>query len=241
MSNLRFKMNHFNVRETSIIDLSINQLAIIGEGESEISVPKTSVTMLSNNAKGNTRSYKLTGMSKKLIGNNLKFLDAIDRLSFKRKINPAELLGLIASESAFDPKAKNEKTGATGLIQIIPDTAKKLRLTTKQIGEMSATDQVPFIDNYFEMTKLQDNPTKEQLYTSIFLPIYIDQDSNFDLLKKQGLFSDGSKVTPFDIAQYERNKGLDTNKDGIIKIKDLGTKISNKMKEYGIEDLTQGI
>ena len=38
--------------------------------------------------------------------------------------------------------------------------------------------------------------------------------------------------------RYERNSGLDLDGDGFISVGELGSRIKNKMSDFGIEDLT---
>ena len=56
-------------------------------------------------------SYSLTGDAAELIGNDQEFLSEVNTVSAKHGINPAHLLGLIASESGFNPKAQNPAAG----------------------------------------------------------------------------------------------------------------------------------
>ena len=170
----------------------------------------------------NEPKIELSGASKELIGDDKPFLKAIEDLSEKRGINQSELLGLIASESSFDPKAVNKDTGATGLIQFMPEVAESLGTTTDEIREMRSTEQVKLIDKYFDMNKLPDNPTAGQLKTNVLMLIYTDKSDDFELMTKNKQFTDGEQ------SKYIFSKsGLDSNKDGFITIGD-GRKCNKK-------------
>ena len=180
-------------------------------------------------------TFDLTGASQDIIGDDVEFIEAIKKVSKKRQINPAELLGLIASESSLDPKAFNEDSGAAGLIQFLPKVAEDLGTNTDEILKMSRAQQVDLIDKYFEMNKLPNNPTAGQLKTNVLMPFYTDESDDFELMTKFDKFTDGQQGFPnvFDV-----NKGLDYNKDGFVTIGEAGESITRKMDEFGILDLT---
>ena len=184
---------------------------------------------------GEKDGFELSGAAKKLIGGDKPFLKAIEDLSEKRGINQSQLLGLIASESSFDPKAVNKDTGATGLIQFMPEVAESLGTTTDKIQKMSRAEQVKLIDKYFDMNKLPDNPTAGQLKTNVLMPAYTDKSDDFELMTKNKQFTDGEAGNP---NTYSQNKGLDYNEDGFVTVGEAGESVTKKMKEFGIRDLS---
>ena len=181
------------------------------------------------------KTFELSGASKKLIGGDEDFLEAVKEVSEKRGINQSEFLGLMASESSLDPKAVNKDTGATGLIQFLPEVAESLGTTTDKILEMSRAEQVKLIDKYFDMNKLPDNPTAGQLKTNVLMPAYTDKDDDFELMTKFKKFTDGEAGNP---NTFSQNKGLDYNEDGFVTVGEAGESIMKKMKEFGIKDIT---
>jgi hypothetical protein len=64
-------------------------------------------------------------------------------------LTEGEIFRVIKGESAFNLRAKNP-SGATGLFQFIPSTAKELGVTTDQIAQMSAGEQLALYDKYLE-------------------------------------------------------------------------------------------
>ena len=183
----------------------------------------------------NSETYELSGASKELIGGDKDFLKAVKEVSEKRGMNQAEFLGAIASESGLDPKAVNKDTGATGLMQFLPEVAESLGTTTDKISEMSRAEQVKLIDKYFDMNKLPDNPTAGQLKTNILMPAYTDKGDDFELMTKFKKFTDGETGNP---NTFSQNKGLDYNEDGFVTVGEAGESIMKKMKEFGIKDVT---
>ena len=217
-------------------DPPINKPALVGEEGPEVFVPKTSGTIIPNDILKD-KTFKLSGRSKDLIGGNKQFLSGIQKIADKHNIKAAELLGLIASESSFKGDALNETSGAGGLIQFKPEIAKEFGTTVDDIRGMSLVDQLPLIDRYLSKN-LPDNATTSQLYGSVFMPSYADKGPDFQLLGSGDQFDDGEKINSTIRARYERNSGLDLDGDGFISVGELGSRIKNKMSEFGIQDLT---
>jgi hypothetical protein len=60
------------------------------------------------------------------------------------------LMAIMSFESdGFNPAARNELSGATGLIQFMPSTAKELGTATDALARMSAEDQLDYVAAYF--------------------------------------------------------------------------------------------
>ncbi len=217
-------------------DPPINKPALVGEGGPEVFIPKTSGTIIPNDVLKD-KTFKLSGKSKDLIGGNKQFLSGIQKIADKHNIKAAELLGLIASESSFKGDALNETSGAGGLIQFKPEIAKEFGTSVDDIRKMSLVDQLPLIDRYLSKN-LPKNATTSQLYGSVFMPSYADKGPDFQLLGSGDQFDDGEKINSTIRAIYERNSGLDLDGDGFISVGELGSRIKNKMSDFGIEDLT---
>ena len=217
-------------------DPPINKPALVGEQGPEVFIPKTSGTIIPNDVLKD-KTFKLSGASKNLIGDNKEFLSGIQKIADKHNIKAAELLGLIASESGFKGDALNETTGAGGLIQFKPEIAKEFGTTVDDIRGMSLVDQLPLIDRYLSKN-LPKNATTSQLYGSVFMPSYANRGPDFQLLGSGDQFDDGEKINSNIRAKYERNSGLDLDGDGFISVGELGSRIKNKMSDFGIEDLT---
>lgn len=133
------------------------------------------------------------------------------------KMSPKDIEAIIYSESGGNPAAVNPKGGATGLIQFMPSTAKRLGTTTEKIAKMSAEEQLPYVKKYLQNAKrsagFSDNDKIDSgtLYALVFLPAYA---------KKGVLTSAGSKY-------YNANKGLDANHDGYITKDDLAYRVKS--------------
>lgn len=177
----------------------------------------------------NGGAVTLTGESKKRVGNDKEFLKKVNEVSAKIGANPADLLGLMASESGLNPQARN-RSGATGLIQFMPGTARGLGTTTDALYRMNRAEQMVYVDKF--LTKFTPkNPTPGHLYTSVFLPAFAKKPANY-VVAKRGGFRDDWGHHP--ASWYSQNSGLDMNKDGSITIAELGQRIKQKQKSFGI-------
>lgn len=63
--------------------------------------------------------------------------------------DPAWLANVIQWESRWNPAAHNRGSGASGLLQFMPATAKRLGTTTAALRGMTAAEQMRFIAAYF--------------------------------------------------------------------------------------------
>jgi len=121
----------------------------------------------------------------------------------KIDVDPSYLISAIAFETGetFSPSIKN-RSGATGLIQFMPETAIELGTSTADLAAMSAVDQMDYVEKYFNPYRSMLE-TIEDVYMAILWPAAIGKPNSWVLF---------SKPSP----QYERNSGLDTNKDGYV-------------------------
>ena len=180
--------------------------------------------------RGGGGALSLTGTAKNLIGKDKEFLKRVDEVSKKIGANPADLLGLMASESGLNPQSVNSSSGATGLIQFMPDTARELGTSTSALRGMSRVEQMDYVEKYLLKTAPK-NPTPGHLYTSVFLPAFAKKPANY-VVAKRGGFTDSWGNHP--ASWYTGNAGLDMNKDGSITIAELGERIKQKQKAFGI-------
>jgi len=146
--------------------------------------------------------------------------------SFKTKVisictnlgcDPSLLMAAMAFESAetFSPSIQNKQSGATGLIQFMPKTAKGLGTTTDALAAMTDVEQLDFVAAYLKpfkgkMTSLSD------VYMTILLPSAVGKPEAFVLFKQ------GTKA-------YEQNKLLDINKDGEITKNEAASFVQKKL------------
>lgn len=120
------------------------------------------------------------------------------------EISADDLMSCMAWESGrtFSPSVKNMAgSGATGLIQFMPSTAKSLGTTTAALATMTAEDQLNFVYKYFLPWKGKLKSLSD-VYMAILWPKAVGKADDF------ALFTGG--------VAYRQNAGLDLNKDGKV-------------------------
>lgn len=121
------------------------------------------------------------------------------------------LMAIFKQESGVNPHIQNS-IGATGLIQFMPDTARRLGTTTDALKQMDGVQQLDYVYKYYKMTGVGDGSVGD-LYMATFMPKYIGYPMEY-VLGQQGAEGFSGKV-------YAQNKGLDRNKDGKITVADV--------------------
>ena len=181
-------------------------------------------SVASSSSSGGAMGMTLSGSAADRVGNDHEFLAEVTRLSQKYQIKEGDLLALMASESGLDPHSVNEKTGATGLIQFIPSTARGLGTTTSALLGMTRAQQMKYVEKFFDQAKLPKGAGAGQLYATVIAPNYATKDPDTKLYTR----ADGNS--------YTHNKALDTNNDGAITVREMGGRLEQKKTEFGISD-----
>lgn len=120
---------------------------------------------------------------------------------------PDDLMSCMAWESgrSFSPSKKNMAgSGATGLIQFMPATAKGLGTSTAALAAMTAVQQLDWVEKYFQPYKGK-LATLADLYMAILWPAAVGKPMEYVLWHK------ATRPTT-----YRQNAGLDINHDGAI-------------------------
>lgn len=125
---------------------------------------------------------------------------------------PAEwLMAIMYSESKFDASVTNFKgSGATGLIQWMPISAKELGITLQQLKNLNHLDQLDYVYQYLQTARERygEYETLTDLYLAVLFPKALDEDYCYALYAKPS-------------RAYTQNSGLDENKDGRVTVSDI--------------------
>lgn len=125
---------------------------------------------------------------------------------------PAEwLMAVMYTESRFNPRAKNLKgSGAVGLIQWMPSTAKDLGTSSEELLTMPAETQLEYMFAYLQRVKKKygEFDSLTDFYLAVLYPKAISQDYCYSLFSKPA-------------RAYKQNAGLDENRDGRITVSDI--------------------
>ena len=142
-----------------------------------------------------------------VVANDSFFLQGVSNIANNLGAAPEDLLRIMQFETggSFDPAQRNAVgSGATGLIQFMPATAKSLGTTTDKLAQMSRVEQLGFVEKYFEGTlKGVKNPDISDLYMAVLWPRAVGKPQDYVLFRK------GTKA-------YSQNNGLDLSGDGTI-------------------------
>ncbi|MEP6915367.1 MAG: peptidoglycan-binding protein [Acidobacteriota bacterium] len=143
-----------------------------------------------------------------------EFKAKVVQIAGRLDTNPNFLMAVMSFESGgtFSPSVLNQAgSGAIGLIQFMPATAKGLGTTTAALAEMSAEAQLDVVEKYFRPFKGRLD-TIEDTYMAVLLPKAVGKGSEFVLFQKPSV-------------AFDQNKGLDIDKDGRITVFDASFKV----------------
>ena len=125
---------------------------------------------------------------------------------------PAEwLMAVMYLESKFDVSVKNFKgSGAVGLIQFMPSTAKDLNTSSWALSRMNHLQQLEYVYMYLNRVKSKYGPYKSltDLYLGILYPKARGQEACYTLFAKPS-------------RAYRQNSGLDEDRDGRVTVMDI--------------------
>lgn len=133
-----------------------------------------------------------------------------------------DLLGIMRHESGLNPAIPNPYTGAVGLIQFMPNTARKLGTSTEALKKMSAIEQLDYVEKFYKPIAGKAKDIGD-LYMFTFLPAAVGKPDNFVI----GASGSSNKV--FGINQnalYKQNKNFDADKKGYYTVGDVKRRIS---------------
>lgn len=143
-----------------------------------------------------------------------EFLKGVEEMANRLEANPNHLLAVMSFETggSFSPSKRNLLgSGATGLIQFMPETAASLGTDTDTLAKMSRTEQLAYVEKYLQPYKGKLK-TLTDTYMAVLYPIAVGKGDNFTL------FSQGSVA-------YRQNSGLDLNRDGAVTAGEAASKV----------------
>lgn len=146
------------------------------------------------------------------------FVDGVRDVAASLGIEPNWLLAVMQAESGINPAAVNEDSGATGLIQFMPATAKLLKTTTGKLRRMADSKQLEYVKAFYAPWS-HKLTTAGDLYLATFWPAAVATADTYTIAV------DGDAV-------YRQNKGLDANNDGTLTAGDVRAFIDRVLARY---------
>lgn len=157
------------------------------------------------------------------ISDNSLFNDKLQEIADELGVTVDDLVGIMQHESRLNPSAVNPYTGAVGLIQFMPNTAKGLGTSIDALKQMSAVDQLDYVKKFYKPIAGKAKDIGD-LYMYTFLPAAVGKPDDFVI----GVKGSDSKV--FGINQdalYKQNAVFDSEKKGYYTVGDVKKRISN--------------
>jgi len=159
------------------------------------------------------------------------FVKKVREVSTRLGIDPNWLMAIMYWESAstFSPSIQNS-IGATGLIQFIPSTAIGLGTTTTALKNMSAVDQLDYVEKYLKVYKGKIKSYVDT-YFAVFFPLAIGKPDDWVL--------QGTGISASLIAR--QNPAFDVNKDGKVQVWEVKKIMLQKLPREWVNDGTIGL
>lgn len=132
---------------------------------------------------------------------------AIVQTADRLDVDPFALTNLMYFESGLNPRAVNPRSGATGLIQFMPRTAAGLGTSTWALSQMSAAQQMAWVEKYLAGVKTRHGSLRKprDLMLAVFYPAFIGSVS-FKPFPKIVRKANPGIVTPWDYEQLVRKR-----------------------------------
>jgi hypothetical protein len=165
---------------------------------------------VSGGSSGTTSGY-VAGSAPKPVANDKEFQSGVTDMAKRMGVSEDYLYAVMSFETggSFDPAQKNMAgSGATGLIQFMPETAQGLGTSTSELAGMNRTEQLKYVEKYLKNAGVKKGASLSDMYMAVLLPAAVGKSDDFVLFGEGGAYG-GSRA-------YSQNKGLDANRDGRI-------------------------
>ncbi|MBU0457713.1 MAG: lytic transglycosylase domain-containing protein [Nanoarchaeota archaeon] len=219
-SILIFEKNDLEVKRIERKMILPENYKLIGflEEKEKVCLEKKSKVIVLKECK---ETYSAPGISTSTVSTSIQakfeqgFIEKENKVANELGIDPNYLLAVIYFETGgtFSPSQKNAAgSGATGLIQFMPNTAIALGTTTEELAKMSQVEQMDYVKKYFQTVGAGRLSSLSDVYMAVLYPKAIGESEDYVLFK--------SPTTA-----YKQNKGLDTDKDGQITKQEASSKV----------------
>jgi len=146
--------------------------------------------------------------------NREEFTEKVNNISNELGIESNWLMFVMWFESRLNPQAVNPISGATGLIQFMPSTARSLGTTTDVLKRMNNIQQLDYVLAY-----LRPYRGKMKSWVDVYLAVFYPK----------AIGKTHFVITPDIVAK--QNKIFDLNKDLDITVDEIKTALRNNMPE----------
>lgn len=151
--------------------------------------------------------------------NNLS--DMCDRLWVQKD----DMLIVMQAESRLDPTAINDRSGASWLIQFMPSTAEGLDTSIQAIRNMTAVEQLVYVEKYFENYAGRMNSVAD-IYRVVFYPASIGKPADWVMWSQNGTAARVARDNWPGITQHSRRP------DGLIDNATFDRYVAAKISQF---------
>lgn len=177
---------------------------------------------------------------KKILAFYDTYKTGIDELANYVDVPPLWLVCLFYQESSLNPKAVN-KIGASGLNQLMPETAKGLGIDIVRYRTGDVQYQLDSMRKFFKPIKNKVK-TAGDLYMYNFYPASVIRNYNMDLvIGEKGNYSKAPNSDSLKHYIYSQNVGLDYNSDNKLTRSDIASLFNEKYDELVKQEKKQEI
>lgn len=174
------------VRET-LINESFETQEFLNKAKDGIHTAKKNFNDYFNKFKHKFAPKTTNKLSSSVKGNallsNTEFSSKLEQVASNLGVTSDDLIKVMYKESKIDPKAQNPQTKATGLIQFMPRTAKGLGTTVEELLNMSAVEQLDYVEKYFKPYRSKLNNYID-LYMVTFFPAMLGKSDDWVIQSK---------------------------------------------------------
>ncbi len=185
--------------------------------ETPPTISPTAAPTTAPNTPSNTVELAWGAVTRKKHGS--AFNNKVAAIAGRIRCDASHLMAVMAFETGetFRPDIRNAAgSGATGLIQFMPRTARGLGTTTAKLAKMSALDQLDYVEAYFGSITGRPMPALSDLYMAVLWPAAVLRSESHVLFRKPS-------------RAYTQNRGLDGNRDGVITKAEAAAKVHQKL------------
>jgi hypothetical protein len=141
--------------------------------------------------------------------------------------DPSYLMAAMAFETGetFSPTKQNPRSGATGLIQFMPSTARGLGTSIDALLQMTAIEQLDFVQKYLMPFKGRMRSLSD-VYTTILFPVAVGRPDSFVLFAAPSV-------------AFTQNSGLDVNHDNQVTKGEAASMVQKRL-DQGLSTANRG-
>ncbi|MFB6282715.1 MAG: hypothetical protein ABEK59_02120, partial [Halobacteria archaeon] len=163
-----------------------------------------------------------------------EFRNKAKKISKDLGIKQSHLMAVMGFETGgtYSADVRNKAgSGATGLIQFMPETAQGLGVSTSKLAKMSPTEQLDYVKKYYNRYDEQIQKAGgdiEDVYMAVLSPAYIGK-------KESAVWGKSGSD------KYRQNRGLDLNNDGTITVGEATTPVQKYLPKRKTVDKTKDL